>query len=309
MKNKELTKKKELLEKEAQKNEALAELEKKEPNKMVADNPDNANAANAEVKEENTQEKVSEEKLSVDKDKLSYEERKAEFEKLIKGEYKDVFSDRIKENISRRFKETDALKKQLAQTEEVVDMLKNRYGLNSADIEAVKEAVSADDSYLKEEAEKRGIKVEELRYIKDLEQENARLKKDTYEAIKKAQMKEKVEALYKQSSETKEEYPDFDIAKESENPKFASLIKSGIDVKTAYEVIHHDDIISKIVDKTAKETQKKTAESIRSVQSRPQENGTGDNSSALIVKDVTKLTRKERAEIAKRVARGENITF
>lgn len=307
MKTKELTKKKELLEEEAQKDEALAKLEKKEPEINAGDKSDNADAANAKTQEES--ENKSEEKSTADKDKLSYEERKAEFEKLIKGEYKDVFSDRIKENISRRFKETDALKKQLAQTEEVVDMLKSRYGLEEADIEAVKEAVDADDSYLKEEAQKRGIKVEDLRYIKNLEQENARLKKDTYEAIKKAQMKEKVEALYKQSNETKEEYPDFDIQKESENPKFASLIKGGVDVKTAYEVIHHDDIISKIVDKTAKETQKKTAESIRSVQSRPQENGTGDNSSALIVKDVSKLTKKERAEIAKRVARGENITF
>ena len=302
-------KKKELLEKEAQATQAAAELEKNEPESTNTDNPNNAPVANTEDAKEKAPENMSEEKASEKEKELSYDEKKAEFEKLIKGEYKDVFSERIKENISRRFKETDSLKKQLAQTEEVVDILKNRYGLDTEDIEAVKEAVSADDSYLKDEAQKRGMKVDDLRYIKDLEQENARLKRNTIETIKKAQMKEKVEALYRQTNEVKEKYPEFEISDEIENPKFASLLKNGVDVKTAYEVVHHDDIISKIVDKTTKETEKKTAESIRSVQSRPRENGTGDNSSALIIKDVSKLSRAERAEIAKRVARGENIRF
>ncbi len=309
MKNKELlkSKKNELLEREAQVKEAVTELEKKLSNH--SDEPENADATNAKVKAKDTNNKNSENKTSDDKTKLSYEDKKAEFEKLIKGEYKDIFSERIKENITRRFKETESLKEKLAEAEEVVELLKSRYNLNTADIETVKEAVNADDSYLKEEAERRGMDVEDLKYIKNLEQENARLKKDTFEAIKKAQMREKIEALYIQSNETKEEYPDFDINKECQNPKFTSLIKAGVDVKTAYEVIHHDEIITKIVDKTAKETRQKTAQSIRSNQSRPQENGTSDNSSALIVKDVAKLTPKERAEIAKRVAKGENIIF
>ena len=48
---------------------------------------------------------------------------------------------------------------------------------------------------------------------------------------------------------------------------------------------------------------------MRSVKSRPVENGSNDLSAAILKSDVSKLTPEQRAEIAKRVARGENITF
>ena len=96
---------------------------------------------------------------------------------------------------------------------------------------------------------------------------------------------------------------------ESKNKNFVSLIKSGIDVKTAYEVIHHNEIVSGIAAKAAKDAEIKTAEAIRQRAMRPAENGLSSQSSVIIKNDVSKLSPSERAEIARRVSRGERITF
>ncbi len=233
----------------------------------------------------------------------------ARFDELIKGEFKSEYEKKIKENLSRRFKETDSLKRRLGEAEKIAQLLADKYGLTNTDIDEIKKAVDADDGYIKQEAEKRGMSVDDLKYMKKLESENARLKRASFENERNTQMKNKMRALYSESEQTAKEYPDFDLNRESENPKFVALLKSGVDVKTAYEVVHHNDIMSKLVNDTARETQKRTAESMRSVKSRPVENGSNDLSAAILKSDVSKLTPEQRAEIAKRVARGENITF
>ena len=233
----------------------------------------------------------------------------ARFDELIKGEFKSEYEKKIKENLSRRFKETDSLKRRLGEAEKIAQLLADKYGLTNTDIDEIKKAVDADDGYIKQEAEKRGMSVDDLKYMKKLESENARLKMASFENERNTQMKNKMRALYSESEQTAKEYPDFDLNRESENPKFVALLKSGVDVKTAYEVVHHNDIMSKLVNDTARETQKRTAESMRSVKSRPVENGSNDLSAAILKSDVSKLTPEQRAEIAKRVARGENITF
>ena len=233
----------------------------------------------------------------------------ARFDELIKGEFKSEYEKKIKENLSRRFKETDSLKRRLGEAEKIAQLLADKYGLTNTDIDEIKKAVDADDGYIKQEAEKRGMSVDDLKYMKKLESENARLKRASFENERNTQMKNKMRALYSESEQTAKEYPDFDLNRESENPKFVALLKSGVDLKTAYEVVHHNDIMSKLVNDTARETQKRTAESMRSVKSRPVENGSNDLSAAILKSDVSKLTPEQRAEIAKRVARGENITF
>ena len=233
----------------------------------------------------------------------------ARFDELIKGEFKSEYEKKIKENLSRRFKETDSLKRRLGEAEKIAQLLADKYGLTNTDIDEIKKAVDADDGYIKQEAEKSGMSVDDLKYMKKLESENARLKRASFENERNTQMKNKMRALYSESEQTAKEYPDFDLNRESENPKFVALLKSGVDVKTAYEVVHHNDIMSKLVNDTARETQKRTAESMRSVKSRPVENGSNDLSAAILKSDVSKLTPEQRAEIAKRVARGENITF
>jgi len=234
---------------------------------------------------------------------------RAEFEKLIKGDYKEFYEERIRENLSRRFKENSLIKEKNHQNTEIVEMLYSKYNVEEGNIAALKDAIESDDAYLVTQAHKRGMSTEDYKYLKQLEYENKKFHQlsSQYEAMEHANRT--VEKWYEESQRLKESYPDFNIFEESKNKDFVALIKSGIDVKTAYEVLHHDEIVSDIAAKAAKDAEIKTAEAIRQRAMRPAENGLSSQSSVIIKNDVSKLSPSERAEIARRVSRGERITF
>ncbi len=235
--------------------------------------------------------------------------KRAEFEKLIKGDYKEFYEERIKDNLSRRFKENFLIKQKLEENTEIVEMLMDRYNISSGKISELKKALEGDNTYLAAEADKRGISVDDYKYIRKLENENRRLNmlSTQYEAAKKAS--ESVNEWFRQSESLKETYPEFNIFDEAKNASFVSLIKSGIDVRTAYEVVHHNEIVSSVRENAAREAKKEAADAIRLRSMRPAENGLSSMSSALFKNDVSKLSAKERADIAQRAARGERITF
>ena len=104
-------------------------------------------------------------------------------------------------------------------------------------------------------------------------------------------------------------YPGFDFETELSNPKFTRLLGSGVSVKTAFEALHMDDIMGGAMAYTANKVSKKITDNIRARGARPVENGSNQAAAATIKNDVTKLTAKDRAEIAKRVRNGEKISF
>lgn len=235
--------------------------------------------------------------------------KRAEFEKLIKGDYKEFYEERIKENLSRRFKENAELKEKNLRNSRIVEMLCDKYNVDAGDFNALQRAIESDDAYLLTQAQKRGMSIDDYKYIRKLESENKRYRdlSSRYKAEEEANRT--VERWYLESQKLKETYPDFNIFEESKNASFVSLIKSGIDVKTAYEAVHHNEIVSKAADEAARNAEIRAAETIKQRAMRPAENGLSSQSSAIIKSDVSKLSASERAEIARRVSRGERITF
>ncbi len=230
-------------------------------------------------------------------------EMRAEFERLIKGDYKEFYEERIKENLGRRFRENARVKEQNARNSEIVEMLCDKY--NVSDIGALKRAIESDDAYLAAQADKRGISIEDYKYMRKLENENRRYAARERQLEAAGRANEAVERWYAESMTLKESYPEFDIFTEAKNPSFVSLIKSGIDIKTAYEVVHHNEMLEKV----ARDAEKKTTDAIRQRAMRPAENGISSGSSAILTNSVSSLSAKEREEIARRAARGEKITF
>ena len=104
-------------------------------------------------------------------------DKNAEFEELIKGKYKEEFDRRIQNNLKRRFKESSALKEKNIQNEKIIEMLKMKYGITGDDIGGLKDAITNDDGFIKEEAEKRGIDTDTLKHLKRLEFENESIKR------------------------------------------------------------------------------------------------------------------------------------
>ena len=142
-----------------------------------------------------------------------------------------------------------------------------------------------------------------------MERENADLRKQMQEQ----QTKENADKLYsqwlQQEQDTKLVYPSFDMKTEMQNPKFVGLLRSNIDVKTAYEVVHKDEIIPAAMQFTAKTVESKIAKKIAAQGARPAENGMSSGSAAVVKSDVSQLSRADRDEIRRRVARGEKIRF
>ena len=131
--------------------------------------------------------------------------------------------------------------------------------------------------------------------------------------LKRQQAQSGAERLYQswmtQAEAVKQVYPGFDVHAEMDNPKFVELLRSNIDMRTAFEVLHKDEIIPAAMQYTAQKVQENISRSIASGGNRPVENGANSGSAAVVKSDVSKLTKADRQEIARRVARGEKIRF
>ena len=88
---------------------------------------------------------------------------------------------------------------------------------------------------------------------------------------------------------------------------YTSILKNGIDVRTAYEVIHHDEIIPAALRCAVLDAEKKLANKIMSNEARPTENGSGAGAGATLGTGVSKMSKANRDDIVRRVMRGEII--
>lgn len=280
---------------------------KKAGEKIVYGKQPSSKTANGSDAEDQHQQGASISDVSVTSDTL--EAKRAAFEELISGEYKDMFSDRVQKIIDRRFKQTKELEEQLGQATPILDILRQKYGLRNASPKQILEAVENDDLYWEDAATQAGLTVEQYKYIKKIERENEAMK--TYSKRQQAQQKanETYQQWIKQAEQMQEEYPEFDLNEECKNREFLSLLQSGVAIKTAYEVIHVDDIKKSVAQNTAKTVEKNVVNNIRANGIRPAENGTLQSTGIIIKSDVSKLTRKDREAAARAAMRGEKITF
>ena len=236
-------------------------------------------------------------------------DRNAEFEKLIKGEYKDLYDARMQDTIQRRLKGTKETVDKYNALTPTIEMLAKKYGVDANNIEALNKAIEEDDAYYEEEAIEKGVTVEQLKEIRKMEKENAELKRQMQEKNEKENREKTYAQWMDQAKNAQKVYPSLDIREEIKNPNFASLLRAGIDVKTAYEVVHKDEIIPAAMQFTAKTVEQKLTNKIIANGARPTENGISSQSSAVVKSDVSQLTKADRDEIRRRVARGEKISF
>ena len=233
----------------------------------------------------------------------------AEFEALIKGKYKAQYDARTQDTIQKRLKNSKETVDRYNALTPTLEMLGKKYGVDANDIEALNKAIQEDDSYYEEEALEKGISVQQLKDIRKMERENAALKAQMEEAQRQENGKKLYAAWMQQAEEAKKVYPSFDIQTEMANPKFVDLLRSNIDVRTAYEVLHKDDIIRGAMQFTAQTVESKIAKKVASNGARPSENGMSSQSAAVVKSDVSQLSKADRAEIIRRVQRGEKIRF
>ena len=235
------------------------------------------------------------------------EERRKAYNDLINGEYKDLDQERFQQVFDRRFKQVKGMEAELASHKEVVDMLKSRYGVD--DVEQLKTALAEDTEYWEQVAEEKGMTVEQYHAMQKLERENEELRAIRQRQIGQQQFQQQIDSWYQEADRVKEIYPSFDFKKEAQNPEFLSLLRNGNSVEHAYKVLHFDELTQNAARVAAQTADAQAQARIKQKASRPSENGTSSKSAVIVKNDVSSLTRKERAEIARRVARGEKIVF
>lgn len=114
-----------------------------------------------------------------------------------------------------------------------------------------------------------------------------------------------LDSWYKQSCELSEKYPDFDIHREVKNKTFLSMLKCGISLDIAYKALNYDAILKaelvKALDNFYADVKIRGA--------RPAENGLISGGGITIGLGARSFSRKERADIARRVEKGEKIVL
>lgn len=242
-------------------------------------------------------------------EKTSDEDRNTKFEALIKGEYKDLYDAKVQDIVKNRLKGSKEDLENYKALTPVIEMLAKKYGVEATDIEALNKAIEEDDSYYEEEALQKGITVQQLKEFRKIERENAELRKVKEEQERRENANKLYSQWVEQEQKTKAVYPDFNLKTELQNPRFVDLIRSNIDVQTAFEVIHKDEIIPAAMQYATKRAEQKITNDIIATGRRPNENGNSSQGAAQTKSDVSQLTKDDIAEINRRVAKGERISF
>lgn len=236
-------------------------------------------------------------------------DRNAEFDKLIKGEFKDIYNAKMENAIKKRFASTKETVDRYNALAPTLELLAKKYGVDVNDAIALNKAIEDDDTYFEEEALEKGITVEQLKEFRKIEKENAELKRQMEEENAKQNASKIYAKWMEQAESAKAVYPSFDLQTEMQNSDFINLLKSNVDVRTAYEVLHKDEIIPAAMQFTAKKVEQQLTNKIIANGARPTENGINSQSASLVKSDVSQLSKADIDEISRRVARGEKISF
>lgn len=208
----------------------------------------------------------------------------AEFEQLIRGQYKDQYNARVQDIVRKRLKGQQQTLEQYRALEPSLELLAQKYGVEAKDPKALAQAIQA-----QEQPHREGEALQEQE--------------------RRANARRQYEQWMWQAQQAKEQYPMLELTQEVKNPRFMELISSGVSVADAYLVAHRDEIIPAAMHYTAKAVEEKLANRIAANGLRPSESAIATHGTALVADQVAHMSRAQRQDIIRRVQRGEIIKF
>lgn len=236
------------------------------------------------------------------------QEAEESFESLIKGKYKAELDSYVQGIVRNRFKQNAENEATLESHKALHEALGKRYNVDPTDINGLMRAITRDPEQVAQMAMERGVTEETMNTILDLEEKSKRLEEIERQSAADMRMRQHFNNLAQRAEAVKAMYPGFDLMTELNNPEFARLTAPGVnvDVKTAYEIVHRDEIMAA----NAQIQAERMSKAIQANSARPMENGVKGAQSASTVKaDPTKLKLNDFREIQRRAARGEKIVF
>ncbi len=231
------------------------------------------------------------------------------FDELIKGKYKADYDARVQKTIQARMRGAKANEERLAKAEPLLQMLGQKYKVDSGDLDALMNALDNDEQMWQAEAAEKGMSAESLKALRSAQWENAMLKQQQAMTRREEAARETYAKWVTQAEQAKEKFPGLELETCLEDPQFVSMLQSGVDVESAYWARFHDDIMQAGMEKATAEAQKKLSASVASGSRRPAESGVGNNPTVNQKVDVNNMSRSEFTAYMDRIMRGERISF
>lgn len=235
---------------------------------------------------------------------------KPTFDELMQDpEYKAEFQKRFDKQFNKRFAENKSQQEREKKLAPALNLLAAKYGTAAGDIDALLEAINQDNDLIERQAYDKGMEPDAYREYNRVMAENQALKQAEADRQKQAQADATYQRWMQQAAEAQRIYPGLNLQNEVRNPQFAQLLGAGIDVATAYQVVHMGELTTQMLARNTEETKVNTVRAIQANQNRPRENGTSAPRAATVKSDPTKLKSRDFDEIIRRAARGDKINF
>ena len=171
-------------------------------------------------------------------------------------------------------------------------------------------AYTDDDSLYEADAMERGLPVDVVKRIKQLEADkeanDLKAQQDEQQRI----VQQHIQKMALDFEKVRESFPNADLRTELQNPEFARLTSPdvGVDVNTAYWIIHRAEIEPQAMQVAAQKVQQKLSQALQSGMNRPVENGSKSTSPSLDIRDdPSKWSRADRDEVKRRARMGEKV--
>lgn len=238
--------------------------------------------------------------------KETREQRMARYKALVGpgGEFNDLYQAETRRAVQGRLAEA---RKTMDAQRPVLEMLAARYG--TGDMAELQEALNKDAAWWRAFADERGCSEEQARQQLTMQVELDAMKRRTAQAEGERRAAAQMEAWGRQAQEVQELYPEFDLQEAMGSEDFKSMLRAGVPMKTAYEVVHMDDIKVAVAQAAARDAETRLTANIQAKGARPAEGGASGQVGASAKVDPSKLSGKEIMDLAARAAKGENISF
>ena len=241
--------------------------------------------------------------------KVSKGERRAEFRRLVEGEYKDIYESEFQKQLERRLRGVRETEERMSKVTPLIDTLMARYDIENNDIAALTEAVNRDRGYWESAADEAGMTVEQYQQFLKYKSDSQRYDEMRMEQERDRAVRQQLDAWNDAARSVREVYPDFDINDMADRPEFISMLRAGVPMKHAYEVLNIDGIKNLAAKNAAEAAEKNIVEGIRAKGTRPRENGTSSQSGITTGLDISKLSERDIKNMLARARNGETITF
>lgn len=249
-----------------------------------------------------------------------------EFEKLIKGKFKNVYQNRVqslvKDRMSTKDKQISDMQKKENTGNQIFALIANKYNVQPDDLDGLLKAVSDDKELFAEKALAAGVTTEEARND-FFNRQKTNAQEEELETLRREKAARELDThLRSIAAETMKEFPNFNLEDEFQNPSFRTALdfiaqqkneqneKTGrndeiYDLTTAYKMAHFNELQKDLVKRSSSAAISAAAQSIQSGARRPTENAVKKSGTTTQRKSVEDMSDAEFDAFYEKVRRGE----